>query len=108
MGIHVRRENKNSLPEAFRVEQDIDRGLFLDANGERLTAEAMKHELAKPGNKILRVRFFVRYRKDPPDAPLRRKTAIAILGGKLTPEELTRAIYRIAREQYSGKKKENG
>lgn len=105
MGIHVRRDKKDALPEAFRIEQDIERGLYLDENGERLTADAMKAELAKAGNKILRVRFFVRYRKDPPDAPLRRKTAIAILGGKLTPEELTRAIYRIAREQYSGKER---
>jgi hypothetical protein len=108
MGIHVRRKDKSNLPEAFRVEQDIERGLFIDQNGERLTEDAMRHELAKPGNKILRVRFFVRYRKDPPDAPLRTKTAIAILGGKLTPNELRRAIYKLAREQYGGKEKKNG
>jgi len=82
--------------------------LYIDENGERLTEEAMKETLAKPGNKILRVRFFFRYRKDPPDAPLRRKTAIAILGGRLTKDELVRAIYRIAREQYSGKAKDGG
>lgn len=106
MGIHVRRSDKDSLPEAFRVEADIDRGLYIGPDGERLTAESLKDELAKPGNKILRVRFFVRYRSDPPDAKLRRKTAIAILGGRLTKEELVRAIYRIAREQYSGKEKD--
>ena len=78
----------------------------IDENGERLTAESMKRELAKPGNKILRVRFFVRYRSDPPDAKLRTKTAIVILGGKLTKEELMRAIYRLAREQYGGKRKD--
>lgn len=106
MGIHVRRHNKDSLPEAFRVDKDIDRGLYIDANGERLTEEAMRHELAKPGNKILRVRFFVRWRSDPPDAKLRTKTAIAILGGRLTKDELLRAIYRLAREQYGGKAKD--
>lgn len=106
MGIHVRRGDKNALPEAFRVEQDIERGLYIDANGERLTEEAMKRELAKPGNKILRVRFFVRYRSDPPDAKLRTKTALAILGGRLTPDELKRAIYKLAREQYGGKQKD--
>jgi hypothetical protein len=106
MGIHVRRKDKNLLPEAFRVDADIERGLYIDQNGERLTEKAMRDELAKPGNKILRVRFFVRYRSDPPDAKLRQKTALAILGGKLTKDELVRAIYRIAREQYSGKKKD--
>ena len=106
MGIHVRRADKNALPEAFRVDADMERGLYIDENGERLTEQAMKHELAKPGNKILRVRFFVRYRSDPPDAKLRTKTAVAILGGKLTKDELMLAIYRIAREQYGGKKKE--
>lgn len=106
MGIHARRDNKNALPEAFRVDSDLERGLYIGPDGERLTADGMKDELAKPGNKILRVRFFVHYRKDPPDAPLRRKTAIAILGGKLTPDELIRAIYRIAREQYKGPSKD--
>ncbi len=108
MGIHVRRSDKNALPEAFRVDADVERGLYIDENGERLTADAMQRELTKPGNKILRVRFFVRYRSDPPDAKLRVKTAVAILGGKLTKDELMRAIYRIAREQYGGKPKKNG
>jgi hypothetical protein len=106
MGIHVRRADKDALPEAFKTDKDIDRGLYIDENGERLTEEAMRHELAKPGNKILRLRFFVRYRSDPPDAKLRSKTAIAILGGKLTAKELHRAIWRIAREQYGGKNKD--
>lgn len=103
MGIHVRRSDRDSLPEAFRVEEDLDRGLYIGSDGERLTADALQRELAKPGNKILRVRFFVRYRSDPPDAQLRRKTAVAILGGRLTKDELMRAIYKIAREQYGGK-----
>lgn len=105
MAIHVRRADSDSLPEAFRVEKDIDRGLYIGPTGERLTAEELQRELAAPGSKILRVRFFVRYRSDPPDAPLRKKTAVAILGGSLTKDELIRAIYRIAREQYSAEKK---
>lgn len=96
----ITRKNSNSLPEAFRFGEDTKRGLFVDGDGKRITAESLRAQLANPKNKMLRVSFFVRYRGDKPEAPLRKKTALAILGGNLNEQELARAVYRLAREQY--------
>ena len=100
--LHIKPYDKKLRPVAFDIKTDVDRGLYVDENGERIDAADIAAEVRKPGRKIVRVTFRVRYRSDPANAPTRKKTALAIVDHPLTPDELNRIVYKLARDQYEG------
>lgn len=100
--LHLKPYDKKLRPVAFDIASDVNRGLYVDENGERIDAADISKHVKKPGKKIVRVTFRVRYRSDPPNAPTRKKTALAIVDGSITPEQLNRIVYKLARDQYEG------
>ena len=100
MPLHIKPADKKLRPVAFDIDGDLDRGLYVNDAGERITAAQIKAEAQKPGRKIVRVTFRVRYRGDSPDTPTKRKTALAVVPGAITPDELNRIVYKLARDQY--------
>ena len=98
--LHFKPSDKKLRPVAFDIESDLERGLYINDKGERISAADIQREVKKPGRKIVRVTFRVRYRGDPPEKPTRKKTALAIVDSGITPEELNRIVYKLARDQY--------
>lgn len=98
--LHFKPYDKKLRPVAFDVQADVERGLYVNEQGERISASDIEAEVRKPGRKIVRVTFRVRYRSDPPDAPTRKKTALAIVDGPINQAQLNRIVYKLARDQY--------
>ena len=108
MPLHFQRADKRLRPVAFDLDKDIDRGLFVNEYGDRLTPDMVRDAMKEGGKKIVAVTFRVRYRKDRPDVPTKKKMALAIVDSAITKEQLERIVYKLTRDQYDKGGKPNG
>jgi hypothetical protein len=101
----IRPDDPRKLPLAFAAGEELagkGENHYVDemgnAIGKRDLAKAMKG-----GKKVVRLKLKARYRSDPPDAPLREITVLAVVDGNMLPEELGRTLHKMARSLYSGR-----
>jgi len=100
----LRPDDEKKLPLVFDAGAEMvgkGENNYLDENGDTVTRASLAAALRSGRKKIVRLTLQVRYRSDPPDAPLRKVTVHAVVDGGITPDELGSLVHKMGRSLYA-------